>query len=54
MDERLTTKQAQHYVEDLKIRRKKKKECEDQISAVIILSAYLEKKRGNSDAPQDV
>jgi len=53
MDERLTTQQALHYVEDLKVRGKKKKECEDQISAVIILSAYLERKRGDSDAPQD-
>ena len=51
-DERLTTQQALHTIEDLKVRGKKKKECEDQISAVIILSTYLEKKRGDSDAPQ--
>lgn len=52
-DERLTTQQALHYLEDRKVRGKKKKECEDQISAVIILSTYLERKRGDSDAPQD-
>lgn len=51
-DERLTTQQALHYLEDRKVRGKKKKECEDQISAVIILSTYLERKRGDSDAPQ--
>lgn len=51
-DERLTTQQALHTIEDLKVRGKKKKECEDQISAVIILSTYLERKRGDSDAPQ--
>lgn len=51
-DERLTTQQALHTIEDLKVRGKKKKKCEDQISAVIILSTYLERKRGDSDAPQ--
>lgn len=51
-DERLTTQQALHYVEDLNIRGKKKKAYEDQISAVIILSAYLERKRGDADASQ--
>jgi len=51
-DERLTTQQALHYLDNRKVRGKKKKKCEDQISAVIILSTYLERKRGDSDAPQ--
>jgi putative Holliday junction resolvase len=51
-DERLTTQQAVHYLEDRGVRGKKKKQYEDQISAVIILSAYLERKRGDSNAPQ--
>lgn len=51
-DERLTTQQALHYLEDRRIGRKKKKKCKDQISAVIILSTYLERKRRDSNAPQ--
>lgn len=45
MDERLTTQQALGILEDQKLRGKKKKEWEDQIAAVIILSTYLEQKR---------
>ncbi len=51
-DERLTTQQALHYLEDRRVGRKKKKKCEDQISAVIILSTYLERKRRDSNVPQ--
>lgn len=51
-DERLTTQQALHYLEDRRVGRKEKKKCEDQISAVIILSTYLERRRRDSNAPQ--
>ncbi|MFO7732124.1 MAG: Holliday junction resolvase RuvX [Candidatus Aminicenantes bacterium] len=50
MDERLTTKQAGHILREENIRGRKKKSREDQVSAVIILSTYLEQKRGRSDA----
>lgn len=52
-DERLTTRQALHILEDQKIRGKRKKEREDQIAAVIILSTYLERIRPADDAPKD-
>lgn len=52
VDERLTTKQAGRILRDENIRGGKKKSREDQVSAVIILSTYLERKRGESDAPQ--
>ncbi len=52
MDERLTTRQALNVLRDEKVRGKKKKDREDQISAVIILSTYLEQKRGAGDAPE--
>ena len=45
-DERLTTKQAIGILSRQKIKRKSKKVLEDQIAAVIILSSYLESKRG--------
>ena len=48
VDERLTTQEALHTLRDEKLRGKKKKEWEDQISAVIILSSYLERKRSDS------
>lgn len=47
-DERLTTQQALHFLQDQKVKGKRKKDCEDQIAAVIILSTYLETLR---DAP---
>jgi putative holliday junction resolvase len=50
MDERLTTKQAGHILRKENLRGRKKKSREDQVSAVIILSTYLEQKRGRSDA----
>lgn len=43
-DERLTTKQANRILSQQKISQKAKKEAEDQLSAMIILSAYLESK----------
>jgi putative Holliday junction resolvase len=52
LDERLTTRQALGLLRDEKVRGKEKKAREDQISAVIILSTYLEQKRGAGDAPK--
>ena len=49
-DERLTTKQANKILNQQKIKRKAKKDIEDQISAMIILSTYLESKREKSNA----
>ncbi len=48
-DERLTTKQANKFLSTRKISIKTKKNIEDQLSAVIILSTYLESKRAKSD-----
>lgn len=45
-DERLTTREAVRFLEDRGIRGGKKKGYEDQLAAVIILAAYLERKRG--------
>jgi putative Holliday junction resolvase len=45
VDERLTTRQALHVLEDSNLRGRAKKEREDQVAAVIILSTYLEQKR---------
>lgn len=52
MDERLTTRQALNVLQDEKLRGKKKKDWEDQIAAVIILSTYLEQKRGARNVPE--
>lgn len=49
MDERLTTKQAGHVLREENLRGRKKKSREDQVSAVIILSTYLERKRARAD-----
>jgi putative Holliday junction resolvase len=49
-DERLTTKQANKILSQQKIAPKAKRDIEDQISAVIILSTYLESKRAGSNA----
>lgn len=49
-DERLTTKQANKILSQRKIATRVKKNIEDQISAMIILSTYLESKRAKSDA----
>jgi putative Holliday junction resolvase len=52
-DERLTTRQALQSMGDGKLRGREKKDREDQIAALIILSTYLERKRSESDAPQN-
>ncbi len=52
-DERLTTRQALQSMGDGKLRGREKKDREDQIAALIILSTYLERKRSDSDAPQN-
>ena len=52
-DERLTTRQALQSMGDGKLRGREKKNREDQIAALIILSTYLERKRSDSDAPQN-
>ncbi len=52
-DERLTTKQATKVLSKQKISPKAKKDLEDQVSAVIILSTYLESKRAGSNAGQN-
>jgi len=52
-DERLTTQQAQKKLEGFKGSFKEKKQKEDQLAAVIILEAYLEKKRYGYDLPED-
>lgn len=44
-DERLTTQQALKILSQQKIKNKRKKILKDQISAIIILSSYLESKR---------
>jgi putative Holliday junction resolvase len=49
-DERLTTQQALHVLSGQKLKGRKKKDCEDQMAAVIILSTYLESGE-NNDAP---
>jgi putative holliday junction resolvase len=49
-DERLTTQQAAHIMQGHKVRGKRK-DREDQLAAVIILSTYLESNRDNSDVP---
>ncbi len=53
IDERLTTQEALHILRDQDLGARKKKDREDQIAAVIILSTYLERKRSESHAPQD-
>jgi putative Holliday junction resolvase len=52
-DERLTTKQALKILQQQKIRNKKKKTIEDQISAALILSSYLERKRAEHHGSQN-
>ena len=52
LDERLTTRQALRTLDDEKLRSRKKKDWEDRIAAVIILSTYLERKRNAGDVPE--
>ncbi|HOI45949.1 MAG TPA: Holliday junction resolvase RuvX [Candidatus Aminicenantes bacterium] len=44
-DERLTTREAIQALRQQNVRRKRNKSYEDQVSAVIILAAYLESRR---------
>ncbi|HPW17692.1 MAG TPA: Holliday junction resolvase RuvX [Candidatus Aminicenantes bacterium] len=48
LDERLTTQQALKALDGSRLRGRKKKGWEDRLAAVIILSTYLERKRGES------
>ncbi|MBN1222938.1 MAG: Holliday junction resolvase RuvX [Candidatus Aminicenantes bacterium] len=52
-DERLTTKQALQVLRQHKASPEKRKKFKDQISAVIILSDYLESKRNDSLDSED-
>ena len=52
IDERLTTRQALKTLDDEKLRGRKKKDWQDRIAAVIILSTYLEGKRNAGDVPE--
>jgi len=52
-DERLTTQQASRIIRQRREKRRRKKGLKDQISAVIILSSYLEQKRTKSHASQN-
>jgi putative Holliday junction resolvase len=52
MDERLTTRQALKVLDDDKLRGRKRKDWEDRIAAVIILSTHLERKRYKADVPE--
>ncbi len=52
LDERLTTREALAILNEGGVRGRKRKEKEDQISAVIILSTYLERKQGETNDPQ--
>lgn len=49
-DERLTTKQANKILREQKLAPKAKRAIEDQISAVIILSTFLENRRTKTHA----
>jgi putative Holliday junction resolvase len=53
VDERLTTQQALKTLGDGKLRGQRKKDWEDRIAAVIILSTYLERKRGEAGVHED-
>jgi putative holliday junction resolvase len=53
IDERLTTREALNLLQDRGLRGRKKKECEDQIAAVIILSTFLERQRSERLDRQD-
>jgi putative holliday junction resolvase len=51
VDERLTTREALRFLQDSNLRGRAKKEREDQVAAVIILSTYLERKRDGQSRP---
>lgn len=52
-DERLTTKQAQRFLSTRKMSPRAKKEIEDQLSAVIILSTYMENRKSKTNAEKN-
>jgi putative Holliday junction resolvase len=52
-DERLTPRQAAGIMHEQKIKTKKKRRVEHQISAVLILQAYLDSRRSTNHVPQD-
>jgi putative Holliday junction resolvase len=52
-DERLTTRQAGGIMREQKIRTRDKRTIEHQISAALILQAYLDSRRTQSHVPQD-
>ncbi len=52
-DERLTTKEAQKILSHRRMAPRAKKEIEDQIAAVIILSAYLENRKNKANADKN-
>lgn len=52
-DERLTSRQASGIMHEQRIKTRQKRRVEHQISAVLILQAYLDSRRVNSHAPND-
>jgi len=52
-DERLTTRQAAGIMREQKIRTKARRTAEHQISAALILQAYLDSRRLNRHGPKD-
>ncbi len=52
-DERLTTQEALKILSHQKMNFKKKKSLKDQVSASLILSSYLERKRIEKHGPQN-
>lgn len=52
-DERLTSRQAVGIMHEQKVKTKVKHRVEHQISAVLILQAYLDSRRCNNHVPQD-
>jgi putative Holliday junction resolvase len=52
-DERLTTQQAIGIMQEQKMKTRAQKKVEHQISATLILQAYLDRCRLQPDAPQD-
>lgn len=52
-DERLTTRQAIGIMREQKVRTREKQMVEHQISAALILQAYLDSRRFNRDVPQN-
>jgi putative Holliday junction resolvase len=53
LDERLTTREALHLLRGQNLKGREKKAREDEVAAVIILSTFLERKRGGPHVPQD-